>query len=410
MTSSKIKKTQLDKLYQQSQEKELQISDGDNLYVIVTKVGSCIFKYRVVIGGKKSWLTLGNYPVMTLSEARERAIEVKRQVVNGIDPFIAKQDAKNKKMTLSEFAELYIKERVPVVRKVSKNTDKHVGMIRNQILSVLGKYYLDSITDDKIRNLIDKKTAQGTHAIANQILVTLNSILSYAEERKLIDKNPIVNKKYYNIDTHSYRERYLTEDEITKLMRLIYGESVTHIKYAIAIHLLLMLLLRKTELVHAKWEQVDFNKGIFMITSDCKTGKSLQIGLPTQAVKLFRILKTLSGNSEFIFHGSTEAVAINENCINKSIGVVRLVMFGSNKSKYFSVHDLRRTGRSHLGNTLHYPSDYIEEALNHVKPNMIRRYQVGDYFVKRKEMLQDWANVIDGLIGEELLPYDRLLS
>ncbi len=406
----KLTNTKIQELHREKRIKDETFSCGDNLYIVFTKTGKAIFRYRVAVDNNRSWYVLGNFPEMKLQDAKIKAIEVKKQVANGVNPAQAKKDAKNKRMTLSEFTELYIKERLPIVRKNNKNTDKHVVMIKNQILSVLGKYYVDQITDDKIRQLIEKKTSQGTHGMAYHMVATLKVILNYALERGLIEKNPVMTKKYYNIDTNNYRERALSEDEIQQLLQLIYGKSIINIKYAIAIHLLLMLLMRKTELLHAKWEQVDFKQETFLITRDCKTGKELTIGLPRQAMQLFKVLKQWSYDSEFIFQGIDKNKPVNENTMNKNVNYVRAIMFGSDEKKYFSVHDLRRTARTQLGVKLKCPSDYIEEALNHAKPEMIRRYHIGDYFDERKEMLQKWANVLDGWIGEELLPYDKLLS
>jgi integrase len=412
MALGKIKKTQLDGYYQCPQTKKLQLSDGGNLYVIVTEIGSCIFKYRVRIGDKISWLTLGDFPTLSLYDARQKALETRKQIAQGIDPTLAKNDIKNKKITLTEFANLYIKERLPIIRKQGDSSTRLILVINNHILPIIGKYHLADLKDEKIRHLIQKKTDQQKHSMARIIRNALKSILDYAVERQIIAENPVNTKKAYNIKKNNSRQRYLNNNELQEMMKIIYHSDCVNIKYAIALHLLLLLLMRKTELIHAKWDQLDFEQEIFTITDDCKTGNALHIGLPTQAIKLFKILKELSGDSEFIFPStSTSNKPIHENNMNKISAIINHIMFGSNKDKYFSIHDLRRTGRTHLGSHLktRYPSDYIEEAMNHAKPTIVKTYQIGGcYFNERKTMLQDWADVIDGLIGEELLPYNQL--
>lgn len=412
MALGKIKKTQLDKYYQQPQTKKQQLSDGGNLYIIVTEIGSCIFKYRVRIGSKTSWLTLGHYPTISLDDARHKALEARKQIANGVDPIIAKQEVRNKKTTLTDFADVYIKEQLPIVRKQGDSSKRLTLVINNHILPILGNCYVSDLTDEKIRSLLQKKTSQNKHSMARIIRNALKAILDYAVEKQIIPENPVSTKKSYNIRKNNSRQRYLNDSEIQQMMKIIYDDALVNTKYAIAIHLLLLLLMRKTELIHAKWDQVDFEKEIFTITDDCKTGNVLQIGLPTQAVKLFQILRDLSGNAEFIFPSTgTSNKPIHENNINKISAIINHIMFGSNKDKYFSIHDLRRTGRTHLGSHLktRYPSDYIEEAMNHAKPTIVKTYQIGGcYFNERKKMLQEWADKLDSLIGdEELLPYDK---
>lgn len=329
--------------------------------------------------------------------------------MQGINPILAKQEAKSKQITVKDFAELYIKERVPVTRKQGKSSKKFIDNMRRYIINAIGKYYLSDITDLQIRKLIASKVSSGHHSTALSTLSILKLLFDYAIERNLITSNPVKNSKFYNIAPRRHRSRWLSEDEITRCFQILYSSNTIRLEYAIAIHLLLMLLLRKTELIHAKWSQVNFEKQTFTLMAN-KTDTPLLIILPTQAIKL---LKLLSQDSEYIFAGFTNNnKPINDSALNKQIEIINHMMFGNDNSQYFTVHDLRRTGATHLGDeNLEYPSDYIEMALNHTKEGMKKVYQRGGYLRQRKDMLQHWANVIDGLIGEEeLLPYDRLLK
>jgi hypothetical protein len=69
MALGKLRKADLDKYYKKPQDKQHQLSDGGNLYVLVTPIGSCKFKYRIHIGSKSSWIAIGDYPVISLDQA-----------------------------------------------------------------------------------------------------------------------------------------------------------------------------------------------------------------------------------------------------------------------------------------------------------------------------------------------------
>lgn len=129
--------------------------------------------------------------------------------------------------------------------------------------------------------------------------------------------------------------------------------------------------------------------------------------LPTQALKLFNILKRLSQNSSYIVTGRSDIKEpISSTTLNWVLRPFNQSMFGENKMDYFTVHELRRTGATLLSE-MSYPRDYIEVALNHSKGGMKQVYQRSQFIEQRKEMLQNWADTLDKLINLELLPYDK---
>lgn len=409
MAFGKLKKTDLDKKLNKPQEKILQLSDGDNLYVIVTKIGSCIFKYRFIKHhadrkSLKSWITLGDYPTLSLQDAREKATAIKRQILDGIDPILAKKEAKSKQITVEDFAQIYFKERMPVTRKSGRSSERFIYGMNRYVVSELGRYYISDVTDLHIKKLIDARVIKGQHNTAIIILSLLRLLFDYAIEKKLITSTPIANIKYYNIAPRKSRKRNLSLDEIGQCLQLLYGSEQILLQYKIAIHLLLMLLMRKLELAHAKWSQVDFTNETFTIDSS-KTDAELVIPLPTQAIKLFQILKQIANGSEYIFAGIIDNnKPMHENTLNKQIENINCMMFGNDNSRYFTIHDFRRTATTRLGE-MDYPSDYIEIALNHKRAGIKEVYHRSQFIPQRKEMLQHWADVIDGLVGEKLLPY-----
>jgi integrase len=414
----KINKTEIDKLLGKPQSKQKEITDGNNLYLIVTKIGSCKFKYRIRTNSKASWIALGDYPAMTLNEARQQALQIKSMINNGTDPLQHYQNTRIKKITLQELAQRYITERLPIVRKKESSANHFIKKLEANILPVIGKLCVTEIDDNIIRNkLIAPKLDTGKNASAMQIRDFIKVLLDYAIDLGIISSNPVNKIKSYNIASIEPRSRYLNDAEIAQLLQTLYSSSSIKTLYKIAIHLLLMLLTRKIELVHAKWEQVDFEKSTFTITTS-KMGTQLVIPLPTQAIALFRILQELSPQkilsndgvlqgSDYIFVVNSQNIPLNQYTLNQHSSTINHIMFGNNKDQYFTIHDLRRTGATHLGE-MGYPSDYIEMALNHTKSGIKQVYQRSQYMEQRKEMLQKWADRLDTLVGDvELLPYGK---
>lgn len=401
----KLTTTAINKFIGKSQDKQIEIADGNNLYLVVTKAGSCKFKYRIRNRNMASWIILGDYPAMTLDDARTQALQIKSSLKNGVNITDIKKP--QQKITLNNFAQQFIQERLPITRQKQGSYNDFVRKLNAQILAVIGDLYVADIDDSVIRNqLINPKLALNKCSMAIHIRDMLKSVLDYAVEKAVIDKNPVASTKSYNIGSLPARNRYLTDQEIGKMLQLLYSSQHIRTEYKIGIHLLLILLMRKTELIHATWDNVDFEKAQFMI-KESKMGTQLLIPLPTQAVALFKILKDLSQGSDYILAGKEVDRPISSDTLNKQNIIINHIMFSVDKAQYFTIHDLRRTGATHLGE-MGYPSDYIEVALNHTKSGMKQVYQRSQYLEQRKKMLQKWADKLDELVGDKkLLPYSK---
>ena len=105
-------------------EKDTNICDGNGLYLRHTTTGEMIWKLNYCVKGKKndngntkrSIMTLGRYPSMSLFEARNLAKEKKDQARKGINPYEEelklKQDIQNKDKTFQEIADLWYNEKI----------------------------------------------------------------------------------------------------------------------------------------------------------------------------------------------------------------------------------------------------------------------------------------------------------
>ncbi len=402
----KLTKSAIDKLLNQPQEKQLQLPDGNNLYLFVTSIGSCKFKYRIFLNSKASWITIGDYPAISLDQARQEALKTRSMIKNGINPVAEKQKQKEKKITLAQFSEIYFAERLPIVRTTPASMANFKRVIEHTVLPIIGEQYLTDVDENSIKKVILAKTSSGKYGIARLMRTMLKVLFDYAIEQNLMDSNPVKPAKAYNMTSQNSRSRFLLDTEITQVLQELYKADFIKTKYKVAVHLLLMLLMRKSELIHATWDQVDFERQIFKIHTS-KTGSQLIIPLPHQAIALFRIMQDLSQSPQYIFTGMIAHLPLHEHTLNKQSNIINNLVFGNNTDKYFVIHDLRRTAATYLGE-MGYPSDYIEVALNHTKGGIKQVYQRSQYLDQRKDMLQAWADELDKLVGDSgLLPYGK---
>lgn len=396
------------------QEKQLELALGNNLYLFVTKIGSCIFKYRYNYNGKLSWMTLGQYMGkdklnrilgLSLDEARIKAIEFNLKIRDGVNLKEEIEREKSKGITIIELANKYFSEQLSLKRPNLNSQKQFIRAVNTDILQTIGNYPVANVDDDLIREkVIQPKIKGGSPASARRAKINIKLLLDYAiEELKIIKYNPATLIKSERIYKDRPREHYLTLEQLGSLLNIVYSAPI-RTQHKIALHLIAILLPRKMELLAAKWSQVDFQNKTFTIMST-KTGNNLLVKLPEQAIKLFEIQKELSANSEFIFPSRNSLTKpISHNTLNY---ILRPLL--QNRINDFVVHDLRRTGATILGE-FGYPVEIIEASLNHTKFGIQKVYHRSQYLEQRQRMLQDYADKIDKLIMPELLPYDKYFA
>ncbi len=162
----------------------------------------------------------------------------------------------------------------------------------------------------------------------------------------------------------------------------------------LAVALLLMLGVRKNELLAAAWHEIDVAAGEWRLTAErTKTSKPLRIPLPEQAVTLLRELRYRAGTSDYLFPRRratkrSRQAHVSPSTLNAAIGTL---LEQTPDLEHFTVHDLRRTFRSLLAE-LKVPAHIAERCMNHGLRGIEGVYDHYDYWDERKDALQRLAN------------------
>ncbi|WP_420841783.1 tyrosine-type recombinase/integrase [Halomonas alimentaria] len=183
----------------------------------------------------------------------------------------------------------------------------------------------------------------------------------------------------------------ITEPEdVAELLRAIDGYGGEPVTIA-ALKLAPLVFTRPGELRHAKWADIDLENATWSFVAS-KTDQPLIVPLPTQAVDILRDLHGLTGRSEFVFPGARSNKRPMSNVAMKA-ALDRMGFKGQ-----MTVHGFRAMARTILAERLGYPENYIEQQLAHtVRDPNGRAYNRTQYLEQRREMLQSWANYLDGL-------------
>lgn len=266
---------------------------------------------------------------------------------------------------------------------------------------------MSEITDNDVRRLADKLVAEKAPSTALLCRMLIKNVFKYASTHggpKL--RSPTEDVPPSTIHVNMPKTRALAPKEIGYLLNAMDRTSCDLLSTS-AVKLALYTLLRKSEVIHATWQEIDWDEKVWRIPKErMKTKRPHNVYLSKQAYDILVCLRTLStSKSDFIFpakYGLSKPLA--NSTPNKLIEVCRKIMDQKGiKFDSCTLHDFRRTGSTIL-NENGYNSDWIEASLSHVASGIRAVYNVADYAKQRRKMLQDWADMVDSYKEKYKLP------
>lgn len=369
------------------------VSDTGGLLLEVMPSGSRIWRYRYQqYGVRQPALTIGSYPDISLAAARRQRDVWAALVANGESPKRAVQKDKLEQLnTVAAFAEAWIAEQLPGKSDSYQSTMRRI--LAKDVLPRLGDMPLREVKPADILELCDRIKSRGAPKMALLTRNVLKRMYDFAIARQLVDYNPAASLVARFIATEESRTRVLSGKEIGEVLRGVYASDIRR-SLKLALHLLAITMVRKTELTNSKWEEVDLEAGVWDIPAErMKRDRPHRVYLSQQAKDLLQELRNLSGQSAYLFPSSRGAVdrPISSSTLNQAIRALTLEV------QHFVLHDFRRTASTHL-HEMGYPSDAIEKALAHKIPGIKGVYNRAEYAEQRRLILQAWADFVQGQV------------
>jgi integrase len=362
--------------------------DGNRLYYYDTKVRGlelyvtpaggktfCVYKWangrprRVQLGhydgralqgldfNENPLVVLGNNPGLTVEHARQLAQAVLLQLATGDKPRHIKRKEEAADITLEQLFDMYID------RYAMEHTKTW------QVMQECFKRYLSEwknrpvkeITRGDVQLLVNRLGKKSGKTTANRTLELLKAIINKGKRWSLVQgENPATGITKFKLKS---RERFVTDNELPKLMAAIQAEP----NDAIRDYVLLSLSTgaRKTNVLSMRWEQVDLNQGIWMIP-DTKNGTSQTILLTQDELAILKKRFDTRKGFEWVFPGPSTSKHLKD----PKKGWMRILEAAGIKDLH--LHDLRRTLGSYMAMTGASLS-VIGNALNHKDVSTTRR-------------------------------------
>jgi integrase len=378
--------------------KKYKVTDRDGMYVDVQPTGTIVFRYDYRLNGRRETLTLGRYgrSGISLARAREMLIDARRMVAEGRSPAHEKTRQKRRlkeAKSFGEFGERYFRE----AQMADSTRAMRRAIYERDILPKFRNRLLTEIEAEDLRNLCARVKARGAPSTALHVRDIVKQIYRFAILHGEKVANPADEVGPSSIATFVPKDRALSPAEIRIMLNQL-EHVATLPTIRLGLKLILLTMVRKSELQEATWDEVDFENAVWSIPKErMKRSKPHNIYLAQQALDIMVALKTCSGNSRYLLPSRYDADApMSRATFNRvTYAVVEQAKKEGLPLEPFTVHDLRRTG-STLLNEIGFNSDWIEKCLAHEDSRSSRGvYNKAEYEHQRRHMLQEWANMVD---------------
>ena len=386
--------------------KPQKLTVGDGLHLLVNPDGRKYWRLAYRWLGKQRTLALGVYPRVGLAAAKAARDAARKELANGIDPSAAKQQRSR------EFAEaaddtFEVRARTWLEKRRKDLNPKYAAQVLRRleadIFPQIGRRPIREIEATEILFSLRKVEKRGAIESARRLRQVVSQIFRFAiAEGGGVKRDP-------SSDLKGALERVVTEHhkamplaDLPAFLRSIEqydGEQQT----ALGLRLVVLTFLRTTELRAARWrefERLDDVTPIWRVPAErMKKRKEHLVPLSHQSVDVLRRLRSLSGQSEFVFPSpGTEGFMSNNTLL---YALYRLGYHGR-----ATTHGFRGVASTILHES-GFNSDWIELQLAHVDRDKTRAaYNSAKYLQERRRMLQWWADHLDALRDErKILPF-----
>lgn len=390
--------TKLRKALGKKRDKIEVLSDTHGLNARLSTSGSITFFYRYRWSGKAAQLTIGDYPTVSLSHARERRQQFRAWLTEGFDPRRQVTLEKQKKieaLTVNEAFDYWEKYYcIPeglVKIKVNRRD------FTNHIAPVLGNMVVDQTTKAHWLSLFD---GMGRRVVTGQMLGLMQRTFRFCSNRGVININPIENLRRSDVGlTAGVKDRRLSDEEIKTVWHVL---PEMKDRQQLIMKFLIMTGCRSTEIRTAKWEWFDFKEKTWTIpASDYKTGKSVRRALPDALVSMMESIKESSVSKHVVTLSRYKGPEDDRPPQQPNVALFSAQIIAKTGMKTWSLHDLRRTVATRLSE-LGAPPHVIEKLLGHQMPGVMARYNLHDYLDDQRHWLAVWQNHLEKLIGYPL--------
>ena len=385
-------------------EKPYTLNDGSGLSLLIEPNGSKGWRFRYRFDGKPKMLSLGTYPLVSLTDARQKRDEAKKLVASGINPSdVRKRDKQERQNEIGNTFEAIAREwyEKRTDRWSAGYAEEMMKTFETDVFPFIGGRPIAEIKPMELMGVLSRLDERGATEKLRKVRQRCGEVWRYAIVTGRAEYNPAPDLVSAFVPHKKEHYAFLKHEELPEFFRTLntYSGSIV---VKLAMRLQVLTGLRPGELRQGEWAEIDFEKRLWEVPpSRMKKRRPYCVPLSAQAIAILEQLKPITGHYQFIFpgriHHSKPMSEMAMNVLIRRIGYAGRV----------TGHGFRHT----MSTILHeqgYNTAWIETQLAHVDKNSIRgTYNHAQYLDGRREMLQWYADYMDVLEHGENVVHGR---
>ncbi|HDM8068674.1 integrase family protein [Vibrio harveyi] len=347
-----LSESKLKSFHRKPQQKQIVLTDRDGLYVRVSKVGGVSFFIRYRYAGKAEQLSIGQYPAMSLKEARGRNEHYRAILNDGKNPKIQKKlelKENHEAMTFGQLVELWYEVEA---KPKKKNHLAVFRVIKNHLFPAFEDVPIKEITTHHFFYEFDKVVKRSPHQLKT-LISNVRQAYTMAIRRRLLDENPLIGisaNKDFNVKQIDC-DRSLDDFEVERLLK--YAFDSRNARTGAIIFLALFYGCRMSELRLAKIEHFDFFNMTWTVPNHKTIGskkKPIIRPIIKELTPIIEILIGLSSDRESLLTSRKTGTAYTSEFWTNYPNLVNSWLRRNDfkEINHWTMHDLRRTQRTNM--------------------------------------------------------------
>lgn len=382
--------------------KPYKLADGLGMYLYVSPSGGKSWRLGYRLQGRQELLIIGQYPAVTLAEARQRRDEARKLIARGESPAAAKQQGKReaRAAAANTFRAIGEEWRAKLEPLHSESWRVQIArLLESDIYPAIGAMPIRSVTPADVLAVMQTIADRGAAHSATVARQLVARIYQYAIRTLRAEFDPAQSVRGAIQKPKPKHHPTLSIGELPAFLAAVeqYGGRP---QTRLALRLLVLTFTRKMELLGATWDEFDLEGATWRIGAHrMKKREAHVVPLSRQAVECFTLLKSIAGASRYVFpHYARADEPMGEVTINYAI---RLMGYSGRMTPH-GVRALASTWLHEQG----WNPDVIARSLAHAERSATRAaYNRAEYLDERRRMMQVWADHIDArCAGDNVVP------
>jgi len=378
--------------------KPVKLFDGGGLFLLISPTGGKLWRLKYRFGGKEKLLSLGQYPAVSLKDARKRRDEAKEQIAAGIDPSAKRRAIKVEQIKAE--GDLFKSVALEWYRSYSPSitplhAEKLMRYLEKDLFPALGHKLVSEIEPSEV--LLCARPAEARDAIdtAHRLVRLVSQVMRHAVLTGRCKFNPAAGLSKALRPNRPQSYAAITEPRAIAglLMNIENYDGFPSIRMFLKI--LPYVFTRPSELRLAEWDEIDVVGATWRIPAKrMKMRREHVVPLSRQVLTMLEQLRETSYPSKLLFPSTRS----NTRTISDVGPLAALRLMGYSKEQ-MTLHGFRAMASTRL-NEMGYRADVIEAQLAHKEQDAVRlAYNRAEYMGERRKMMQKWSDYLDGLIA-----------